>query len=105
MGGTLDQLYRLVPMETQRRFIKRGIFGGALLTLGSGGGLLALRHSTLVDPPPEGLEVLGHREYSTLDAISRRMLPPRAGWPSVGEVRVAFRCDRALSLTDETSQV
>jgi len=91
-------------METRRTFIKRGLFGTALLTLGGGAGLL-LRRGAAVTLPAEGLKVLGAREYAVLDAITRRIIVPLKGWPSVDEVRVAFNCDRILALTDETSQV
>jgi hypothetical protein len=91
-------------METRRSLLKRGLFGTALLAVGGGTGL-ALRKSRLIDAPPEGLMVLGEREYSVLDAISRRLITPQPGFPGVDELRVAFTCDRVLALTDETSQV
>jgi hypothetical protein len=91
-------------METRRAFIKRGVFGTALLTVGGASGL-AFRRSALVDLPPEGLLVLGRRELSVLDAVARRLIVPAPGAPSLDEARVAFRCDRILALADETSQV
>ena len=91
-------------METRRSFIKKGLFGGALLTLGSGTALL-LRRGAAVAPPAEGLKVLGLREYAVLDAVARRVIVPMPGFPTVDDVRVAFKCDRILALTDETSQV
>jgi hypothetical protein len=91
-------------MQTRRSFIKRGLVGSALLALGGGSGLL-LRSSKLVDPPAEGLKVLGKKEYAVLDAVSRRILPARPGFPTVDETRIAFTCDRVLAMTDETSQV
>jgi len=40
-----------------------------------------------------------------LDAIARRMIVPMPGFVSVDDARVAFSCDRILSLTDVTSQM
>lgn len=91
-------------METRRTLLKRGLLGTALLALGSGV-TLAFRHSKLVDLPPEGLLVLGKKEYAVVDAIARRVLSPASGAPTVDDLRIAFTCDRILALTDETSQV
>jgi hypothetical protein len=91
-------------METRRSILKRGLLGSALLLLGGGTGL-AFRRSRLVELPSEGLLVLGAREFAVLDAVSRRLITPQPGFPSVDEVRVAFGCDRLLAMTDETSQV
>src|SRR4051812_33906472 len=96
---------QLIVTETRRSFIKRGFFGGALLALGGSSGWLALRRGATVTLPPEGLKVLGQREYAVLEAIARRLVPPRPGFPDVDALRVAFHCDRTLALSDETSQV
>jgi hypothetical protein len=91
-------------METRRSFLKKGLLGGALLALG-GALSLVFRGSRHVELPPEGLLVLAPREYGVLDAIARRIVVPMPGYPSVDEVRVAFRCDRILSRTDATAQM
>jgi hypothetical protein len=91
-------------MQTRRSFIKRGIFGGALLALGGAGGL-ALRRGVPATLPAEGLKVLGAREYAVVEALARRMIVPQPGFPSPDELRVAFECDRVLEKADETTQV
>jgi hypothetical protein len=91
-------------MQTRRSVLKKGLLGGALLAFGGGLGL-AFRSSKHVPLPPEGLAVLGMREYWVLDAIARRMIVPMPGFVSVDDARVAFQCDRILSRTDVTSQM
>lgn len=91
-------------MQTRRSVIKRGLLGGAVLALG-GGAALVLRSGSSVTLPPEGLLVLGAREYAVVDALARRFIVPAPGFPSVDDVRVAFTCDRILALADETAQV
>jgi Gluconate 2-dehydrogenase subunit 3 len=95
--------------SSRRTFLRRGLFGGALLSLG-GAGLLAARQGTPVALPPEGLLVLGPREYAVVHAIARHALPDRAGFPSADEARVAFHVDRVLAralpdVADEVKQL
>jgi hypothetical protein len=84
---------------TRRGLLKRGLFGGALLALG-GSALLASREGLTLSPPPEGLQVLGPREYATLQALARRAFPGRPGWPDADTARVAFTADRLLARGD-----
>ncbi|MBL8950832.1 MAG: gluconate 2-dehydrogenase subunit 3 family protein [Myxococcaceae bacterium] len=92
-------------MITRRSLIKRGIFGGALLTFGGGALGLALRRSEPVTLPAGGLKVLGAREYAALVAIARRIVTPKPGAPTADALDVAAGCDRVLAQADETSQV
>lgn len=78
---------------SRRSLIKRGLFGGALLTLG-GSGLLALRGGRRLPLPPEGLQTFDPVEYSVFDAFARRVVQPTAG-PPVD--RIAFNADRVLT--------
>jgi hypothetical protein len=91
-------------MQTRRSFLKKGLVGGALLTLGGALGLF-FRRSKHVPLPPGGLLVLQQREYWALDAIARRIIAPVPGYPTVDEVGVAERCDRILSRVDVTAQM
>lgn len=84
---------------SRRSLLKRGLFGGALLAVG-GSTALALRGGLELPLPPEGLKVLGAREYATLQAIARRALPDRKGWPTADEARVAFLADGVLAASD-----
>jgi hypothetical protein len=86
-------------MQTRRSLIKKGLFGGAILAVG-GAGFLASRGTRRVDLPPEGLLVLNADEYAVIHAIAGRLVPAKAGFPSVDEVRVAFNADRVLSRAD-----
>ncbi|MCP3138078.1 hypothetical protein [Pyxidicoccus xibeiensis] len=84
---------------TRRRLLKRGLFGGALLALG-GSAALATRGGLSLPLPPEGLQVLGPREYATLQALARRAFPPRPGWPDADTARVALTADGLLARGD-----
>ena len=84
---------------TRRDLLKRGFFGGALLALG-GSAVLASRDGLPLPLPPEGLRVLGPREYATLQSLARRAFPPRPGWPDADEARVAFTADALLARGD-----
>jgi hypothetical protein len=89
--------------SSRRKLLKRGLFGGALLAIG-GSGFLASRSTVNVDLPPEGLKVLSPREFAVLWTVAERLIPPKAGFPSVSDLRVAFQCDRVLVHADETAQ-
>src|SRR5262249_47486694 len=78
---------------SRRSLLKRGLLGGSLLALG-GMGFLALRGGRAVPLPPEGLRVFSPREYAVLDAVARRLVRPRKGWPTVDELGVALAADR-----------
>lgn len=83
---------------TRRRLLERGLFGGALLALG-GSAMLASRDGLSL-PVPEGLQVLGPREYATLQALARRAFPGRPGWPDADAARVAVIADGLLARGD-----
>ena len=57
--------------DSRRGFLKKGIFGGALLALG-GGAALFLRGGREVELPAEGLLSLSPRESSTYSEPGRR---------------------------------
>jgi hypothetical protein len=84
---------------SRRGLIKRGVLGGALLALG-GSGLLAAREGLTLPLPPEGLQVLGPREYATLQAMARRAFPARPGWPDADTAKVALTADGLLAKGD-----
>lgn len=89
--------------HSRRGVLKKGLFGGLLLALGGGGALFA-RASKKEALPPEGLLVLGAREYAVIAAIARRVITPREGFPGHEEIRTAFNADRILAKTDLTAQ-
>jgi len=88
---------------SRRSLIKRGLLGGALLAAG-GAGFLALRGGRSVPLPPDGLRVFDPRQFAVLDAVARRMIRPRAGWPTVDEVGVARAADRIAAGVEPSAQ-
>jgi hypothetical protein len=92
-------------VQTRRSLIKKGIFGGAILAIGGGTTFLLLRSGRDEAAPSEGLLLLSEHEYSVIDAVAHRMIGKAAGFPDVDEVRVAFRLDRLLARTDNTTQM
>jgi len=88
---------------SRRSLLKRGLLGGSLLALG-GMGFLALRGGRAVPLPPEGLRVFSPREYAVLDAVARRLVRPRKGWPTVDELGVALAADRIAERTEKSAQ-
>lgn len=88
---------------SRRSLIKRGVLGGALLAAG-GAGFLALRGGATVPLPADGLLVFTAGQFAVLDAVSRRMVRPRKGWPSVDEVGVARAADRIASRVEPSAQ-
>ncbi len=92
------------PVSLSRRsLIKRGLLGGALLAAG-GAGFLALRRGGAVPLPADGLLVFTPAQFAVLDAVARRMVRPRPGWPSVEEVGVARAADRIASRVEPSAR-
>jgi hypothetical protein len=88
---------------SRRSLVKRGLVGGALLAAG-GASFLALRGGASVRLPADGLLVFSAAQYAVLDAVARRMVRPRPGWPSVDEVGVARAADRIAARVEPSAQ-
>jgi hypothetical protein len=88
---------------SRRSLIKRGLLGGALLAAG-GAGFLALRSGAPVRVPADGLLVFSPAQFAVLDAVARRMVRPRPGWPTVDEVGVARAADRIAARVEPSAQ-
>lgn len=88
---------------SRRGVLKKGFWGTLVLAMGAGAGL-ALRGSREVAIPLEGLKVLSAREFAVVTALADRFIPPRAGFPSPVELRVALVVDDILSKVDVTAQ-
>jgi hypothetical protein len=93
------KMYLPPPGQSRRGFLKKGLFGGAVLALG-GAGFFATRPTRLVGMPQEGLLTFDEKEYAVVHAIAARMVPARPGFPTIDEVRVAFNADRVLQRAD-----
>jgi len=88
---------------SRRGVLQKGLFGGVLLALG-GGGAVALRKSVDVPVPTEGLAAVSPREFAVLVVLAQRLLPKRAGFPTVDELGVALACDRVIAQVDPSSR-
>ena len=88
---------------SRRGFLKRGLFGSALLALG-GAGYLATRKTGAMMLPAEGLQAMTEREYAVIYAIAKRLIPPRPNFPSIDEVKVALHCDGILASVDPSAR-
>ncbi len=88
---------------SRRSLVKRGLLGGALLAAG-GAGFLALRSGASVAVPTDGLLVFTPAQFAVLDAVARRMVRPRQGWPSVDQVGVARAADRIAARVEPSAR-
>ena len=88
---------------SRRSLVKRGLLGGALLAAG-GAGFLALRNGATVAVPADGLLVFTPAQFAVLDAVARRMVRPRSGWPTVEQVGVARAADRIAARVEASAQ-
>lgn len=83
----------------RRRFLKRGLFGGALLALG-GGGLVALRSTSSAVLPIASLDVVEPKVFPVLVAVAARMVDA----PGRDPVVIAHAVDLALSFQPPEAQ-
>ncbi len=88
---------------SRRSLVKRGLLGGVLLAAG-GAGFLAFRSGATVPLPADGLLVFTRSQFAVLDALARRMVRPRKGWPGVDEVGVARAVDRIAARVEPSAQ-
>ena len=86
--------------NSRRRFLRRTLLGGALLTLGG----IVGRHLSGYHLPPEiaaRLRVLSPKEYVILAAACRRLLAPdEAGAPDIEAIEVVNLIDDYLARVD-----
>jgi hypothetical protein len=83
----------------RRRFIKRGILGGALLLVG-GAVPIALRSTLVGRRPARGLKLLTIEEHAILAAVAARVVPgDGAGdkWPTAEAVDCAGKVDALMA--------
>jgi hypothetical protein len=86
-------------LRVQRRvFLKRGIFGGALLATAGGLGL-GFWPTSSTFRPKRALVALGERHFAILAAISARVV----GAPGADPVEIAHAIDQTLSIAYEES--
>lgn len=82
----------------RRSFVKRGLFGGALLLLGGGG--LSLYPTRHLASPTKPLRVLDDRGFQVIVAVAARVITA----PDVDPVLLAERIDESLSRTPPEAQ-
>ena len=91
-------------MESRRGFLRKGLFGGALLALG-GTAFLTLRRTLRGAAPRTPLLVLSSDEYAIFAAMASRVVAVDGDAPSTDDVDVAGRADAAMALWPEGVQV
>lgn len=89
--------------SSRRVVLKRGLWGGLLLTLGGGGWLVS--RPSAVTPVPPGLKVLSPREYAVVASLVLRFIPRRQGFPRPEELDTAAAVDAIVALQDPSAQV
>src|SRR5712691_3302367 len=89
--------------DSRRTFLKTGLLGGFVLSIGGAGFLLA-RSTRQVALPDQPLAVLDPTEYSVLQAVAGRLIPQRAGFPTVEQVGVALNADGILLRADPSAR-
>lgn len=90
-------------MESRRGFLRKGLLGGALLTLG-GAVFLTLRRTLRAAEPRNPLLVLSLDEYAVFAAVAERVVAVDGDAPSTSAVDVAGRADLAMSLWPDPVQ-
>ena len=83
----------------RRRFLKRGLAGGALL-IAAGTLPFAFRTTAIVRRPRRPLQLLGVEEYAVLDAVAARIVPgdrPDKPWPSAYDLDCAGKIDALMA--------
>ncbi len=91
-------------METRRGFLRKGLFGGALLALG-GTAFLTLRRTLRAAQPRNPLLVLSSDEYAIFAAVAARVVAVDGDSPPTDEVDVAGRADAAMALWADGAQI
>jgi hypothetical protein len=87
------------PSPERRRFLKRGLLGGALLAVG-GSVPLALRATRLGAPPRAPLKLLSPEEYAIFAAVAARIVPGAnadARWPTAEALDCAGKVDALMA--------
>ncbi len=88
----------LLPGETRRTFLKKGVVGGILLLAG-GVAAIAFRRSRL-RTPKAALKVLSVAEYSVLAAVADRLIPAGDDFPPSSDVQCVEKVDALLVHAD-----
>ncbi len=94
----LDSIAHM-PEETRRRFLKRGILGGALLFAGGALGI-GLRGTRLTRLPAQSLHLLDATEYTILAAVAARIVPGDSvgpDWPTAMAMDCAGKIDALMA--------
>jgi len=83
----------------RRRFLKRGLAGGAIL-IAAGTLPFAFRTTSIARRPRGPLRLLSIEEYAVLDAIAARIVPgdqPGKPWPSAYDLDCAGKIDALMA--------
>jgi hypothetical protein len=84
---------------SRRRFLKRGLLGGALLLLG-GALPIALRSTLSRGKPKRALKLLSEDEHAVFAAVAARLVPGDGagpGWPTADALDCAGKVDALMA--------
>jgi hypothetical protein len=81
----------------RRRFLAKGVVGGALLAAGGAG--IALWPTRLGPKPRRPLLLLSPSEHAVLAAAAARIVPHEGQWPSAESLEVAEKIDALMATT------
>ncbi len=89
--------------KSRRSFLKKGLFGGLLLTLGGSSWLFTRRSAPAL--VPEGIQVLNAAEYAVMWSVVQCFAPAREGFPSPDSLQAASACDGILAQLEPVTQL
>ena len=98
----MSEVQQEVEQITRRSFLRRGLYGLAVVLAGSTG--LALQPSRERGTPAAGLKVFSAREYAILCAVADRVMPAAPGLLSGSEMGVAEKLDGLMAVASEPAR-
>jgi Gluconate 2-dehydrogenase subunit 3 len=87
----------------RRKFLSKGVIGGALLVCGGAG--IALWPTRKGRPPRHTLQLPSPSEHAVLAAAAARIVPQEGEWPSTESLDVAEKIDALMATTAPTMGV
>jgi hypothetical protein len=88
---------------TRRGFLRKGLFGGAILSLAALG-WLGTRKGVEVALPAKPLEAVSPAQYAVLVVLAQRFIPKRANFPTSDALGVAKAADAIIALLDPSAR-
>ncbi len=98
----MSEVERAVEGLTRRKFLRRGFYGVAAVTLGSVA--VALQPSRSRPLPAAGLEFLSERQSAVVSAVAGRVQPAAPGILSGSQMGVAEKLDARMASATQAAQ-